>query len=266
MWPWQLKKLPKRAIFLFKLSGVSVLLHLIFLLILVCVQGFKYQQPLRFSLNAVSLSQAPVVFLPLYKRVYKDQFVMPVVNKQSSGSTVASAKKPAQSSQKAAKKAPAIKKSVATPKPTTIASAAKQTSKPTPQKSAEKVVEKKQVKSEVKPEHKIAHKEEVQQVHGEQQLPEQDKIFIGREELALLQMQAVLEQEISTVWKPPHGLSKDLSCEVMAIIGKDGKALKTMVQKSSGVLIYDVAARTALTNVTMPSWAHGKEVCITFKQ
>lgn len=262
MWPWQLKKLPKRVVFLFKLSGVSVLLHLIFLFILVCIQGFKHK-PLRFSFHTGSLSQAPVVFLPLYKRVHKDQFVMPVVHKQSS--RVAVAKKPAQSSHKVVKQAPAVNKSVLAQKTTTIASSSKQTPKPSLRKNTEKIVEK-QIK---KPEKKIEQKEQRQnsiENSKEQTLPEQSQIFIGREELALLQMQAAIEQEISTVWKPPYGLSKDLTCEIIAIIGKDGKALKTIVQKSSGVLIYDVAARTALAKISMPLWAYGKEICITFKQ
>jgi hypothetical protein len=264
MWPWQLKKLPKRALFFFKLSGVSVLLHLIFLLILVCIQGFG-QKPLHFSFHTGSLSQTPVVFLPLYKRVHKDQFVMSAVNKKTSSSMAA--KKPAQSSHhKIVKQVSAPNKSVPAQKTTTIASSSKQTSKPTVRKSAEKVVGKQN--QITKSQKKIEQKKQGQSVTNsqEQSLPEQSQIFIGREELALLQMQAAIEQEISTIWKPPYGLSKDLTCEIMAIIGTDGKALKTTVQKSSGVLIYDVAARTALAKVSMPSWAHGKEICITFKQ
>lgn len=275
MWPWRLKKLPKRTIFVLKLSLISCFLHAVFFFALITIQIGKRQQ-LRFSLNSLPSPDTPVIFLPLYKRIHKNMNNVTTAMKQIAEPVSAQAAEKPQKKQ--AEKPIAKKESVKPVIKTTVLPEAKKEKK----EAVKKLPEKKKIahnsKKKSDKSEPVKKTETVQKIEKKEEdsVPaaapllenegQAEPVFIGRQELALLQMQAVLEQEISTVWKPPRGLSKDLSCEIVAIIGKQGKVIKTIVQKPSGVLLYDVAARTALAQVNMPAWAHGKEVCITFKQ
>ena len=75
-----------------------------------------------------------------------------------------------------------------------------------------------------------------------------------------------VEQEIVSKWRPPRGLSKDLVCQVKCSIGGDGTVVTCNIEKGSGVLIYDMAARSAARMINLPRWAWGKDFTIIFKQ
>ena len=79
-------------------------------------------------------------------------------------------------------------------------------------------------------------------------------------------MYECIEQEIVSRWKPPRGLSKELACQIKCSIGGDGAVVSCILEKPSGVLIYDMAARSAARVMSLPRWAWGKEFTIVFKQ
>jgi len=79
-------------------------------------------------------------------------------------------------------------------------------------------------------------------------------------------MYECIEQEIVSRWRPPCGLSKDLVCHIKCSIGNDGSVDSCITEKSSGVLIYDMAARMASLAMKLPRWAWGKDFTIVYKQ
>ena len=79
-------------------------------------------------------------------------------------------------------------------------------------------------------------------------------------------MHECIEQEIVSRWKPPRGLSKELTCQIKCCIGGDGCVVSCILEKPSGVLIYDMSARSAARAMSLPRWAWGKEFTIVFKQ
>ena len=79
-------------------------------------------------------------------------------------------------------------------------------------------------------------------------------------------MQYAIEQELIAHWKPPKGLPKDLECQIKIRFTPEGKISNCELEKKSGVLIYDMAARTAAKAMMLPRWSWGKEFIIAFKQ
>lgn len=94
----------------------------------------------------------------------------------------------------------------------------------------------------------------------------QDVVYVGQQEYDALGMQTYLQQELSTYWQPPQGIPADAECEVSFVVDWQGKAETVTVSKSSGALVYDISARSALLAMEFPDWARGKSFKITFKQ
>jgi TonB family protein len=92
----------------------------------------------------------------------------------------------------------------------------------------------------------------------------QDSVYIGQIEMEELDRQEELQQALSTCWKPPVGLREGLECVLIFQVDAEGNVIKVTVQKSSGVLVFDMAARMAISHMQMPQWARGKELSITF--
>ncbi len=82
----------------------------------------------------------------------------------------------------------------------------------------------------------------------------------------LLQYYIQLQNVVSDAWKPPVGISDECVCDVLVMLDLQGKAKEVKIVKSSGVLIYDIAARNALQDAKMPKWTYGKTITISFKQ
>ena len=91
-------------------------------------------------------------------------------------------------------------------------------------------------------------------------------IYLGRHDLETLHFQDSIQSEVEEHWRPPVGLSKDLSCCVKVRVGWNGSIGHVKVEKSSGVLVYDISARMAVYKLKMPQMAKGKEINITFNQ
>ena len=82
----------------------------------------------------------------------------------------------------------------------------------------------------------------------------------------LVQYYTQLQRSLSDVWKPPHGVDQECACEIMVQIDWNGTIQDVKIHKSSGVLIYDIAARTALQDAKLPLWTRGRTITVTFKQ
>jgi len=95
---------------------------------------------------------------------------------------------------------------------------------------------------------------------------EETIVYVGRVELHEMHMQEQIAQEIAQRWKPPRGLSKDLVCQIKATIDWDGKVKKAVIEKPSGVLVYDATARASVMAMSFPKGVWGKELVLHFKQ
>lgn len=82
----------------------------------------------------------------------------------------------------------------------------------------------------------------------------------------LFQYYTQLQTAVSDTWKPPLGISDECVCDVLVQLDLKGLVKEIKVVKSSGVLIYDIAARNALQDAKMPKWSYGKTITVSFKQ
>ncbi len=90
--------------------------------------------------------------------------------------------------------------------------------------------------------------------------------YLGRKQLDTVHIQRALAQELRAVWHPPEGLSDDLEATVCVDVGHTGEVVSVDTQQESGVLVYDIHARTAVYAMQFPRACWGKQVTITFKQ
>ncbi len=120
-------------------------------------------------------------------------------------------------------------------------------SKKIDQKSAQKVQSKKLAKQVVQSEQKDV------------------AIRVGYRDIETLRCYNVLQKELVKYWRPPIGVLDGCSCKIKIFVGWDGSILGIKMIKQSGVLMYDVSARSALFAMSMPRWAQGKSITITFE-
>jgi len=90
-------------------------------------------------------------------------------------------------------------------------------------------------------------------------------IQIGQLEHDALQMQQELQKLVGYCWHPPAGMD-DAVCTIKIVIAHDGTVADCSVEKSSGNLIYDTAAKQGARDIAFPLWARGKELGVTFCQ
>lgn len=259
----------KRKIFwskLFLFSFVGHVFVLFFVLFVYKGHSFSYDVTVRTEL----LQGAPVVFVPLHKVINKK--TMEVVTKKI---------------EKPAIKQTAIIKKVVSPKQleikkTTIASTKKapvqKKIEPIKKEPAKQVAQVKKVVSQ--PSQNVVKKTNVSPKSDQSKIAaissctkqpvavtkEVEPIYVGRLEMEALRLQKEMQNEVSKSWKPPVGLSKELECVLKVLVNWNGSVQDTEVEKSSGVLMYDISARTAVAKMQLPRWAYGKEFHITFKQ
>jgi hypothetical protein len=75
---------------------------------------------------------------------------------------------------------------------------------------------------------------------------------------------ATLYQEIAACWMPPSGVPADSACKITMFIDRQGELADMNVDASSGVLVFDLAARSAVSELKFPRFAWGKSITITF--
>jgi outer membrane biosynthesis protein TonB len=252
MWLWQLRA-KRKTVFLGKIVIFTSILHffaLVFMFFLYKGDNFIF----NVDINTCILAEADIVYLPLQK-VAENIKKKPVIEKMSTA-------------KKMEKKKP-IKKSEPK-KMTTLTKAEVIKKKPTPIKKT--IPKKKEIKKEVKnkakkiikKENKSKRTTQAQRDPRRKTKQERQPVYIGRHDLQALRLQEMVQGEVEKHWNSPVGFSKDLSCVIKVFVGWNGSIENISVKESSGVLIYDVSARMAISKLKMPPMAKGKEINITF--
>lgn len=77
-------------------------------------------------------------------------------------------------------------------------------------------------------------------------------------EVEMRRQQEVLTQEITQYWKPPVGVAAGCACHITFTVNWQGELADVAITEPSGVLMYDLAARSAIYTMKMPEWAKGK--------
>jgi len=275
MWSSLWTRLGKRARFWLKLLAFSSVLHVALLFFMFFIYS---GQNSIFEINinrSILKSGAPIVFLPSLKvspskRAAKTISKKPVavkktvVKKSPVKKTTIAKKKPVakKTAPKKHVKKPAVKKQ---PAKKTVS----QKKKPLPTKKTvkknlpKKSLPKKSASPVKKPEKTLTQKKP-EPVKKLQETPQ--PIYIGQKELEVLSVQYEIEREVAKHWRPPAGLSKDLTCTIHVLVDWNGKSKQAKVKKTSGVLIYDISARMAVAKLNLPKSVRGKEINITFNQ
>lgn len=94
---------------------------------------------------------------------------------------------------------------------------------------------------------------------------EQDQaVFVGQQEYDFLQMYRCIQEQIEQCWRPPSGLQGVRTCHIRVVIDWQGVVASTAIEKSSGILTYDISARASLASINFPRSAYGKEIVINF--
>lgn len=73
-----------------------------------------------------------------------------------------------------------------------------------------------------------------------------------------------LQKQIIAEWNAPIGMPKDTACTISFFIDLKGFLQHITIDSSSGILMYDLSARAAITKTIMPRWSRGKSFTITF--
>lgn len=74
-----------------------------------------------------------------------------------------------------------------------------------------------------------------------------------------------LQQELAKQWAPPPGVADECACTLVAQVGASGVLDDIQIKEPSGVLMFDISARSALMAISWPRWAWASSVTITFK-
>jgi hypothetical protein len=89
-----------------------------------------------------------------------------------------------------------------------------------------------------------------------------DVVFVGYRELDALQMQSKVQYALEQSWSPPMGMPAQTVCELQVIIEKQGKVVEARVIKSSKIIAFDLAARSAIYKTNFPQEIWGKQITI----
>lgn len=95
--------------------------------------------------------------------------------------------------------------------------------------------------------------------------PGSETVAIAYTDARLAHQYIVLQQEVSKQWAPPPGVSDETTAKLTVVIDRAGAVQDVRVEESSGVLIFDITARSALLAVVWPVWTWGASITITFK-
>ena len=98
----------------------------------------------------------------------------------------------------------------------------------------------------------------------EQELLDVQPLYIGRDDLALLETERAIQYEIKKYWQSPAGLAHDLVCILKVVVAASGTVKEIIMKQSSRVLMFDMAARTAVLKAQYPKATWGKEILLQF--
>jgi outer membrane biosynthesis protein TonB len=277
MWPWQRNgeqpshTLVRRLLFLSTVGHIGVLM-LLFVF---------YHDTNNVSRDVIAVlldMDVTVVKMPLTKVMHKSA---PVIG--SGNRTVAQAQAPAikaappetgLSKPKEPKIAIAKAKKPEKSKKEAKAKKEKPKEKPKPPQLAKTEPKKVEEKKPEPPQPVIAQAVAVQNVEpvtdqvisNEQLVVGENVVYVGQHEYEALEVQRQIQQEAQRCWKAPPGVRADVACQIVAHIDHEGKIRELLIAKESGVLMFDVRARQAVSQMEFPRGSWGKEVVVYFKQ
>lgn len=279
MWPWQRNgeqpshTLVRRLLFL-STAGHIGLLMLLFV--------FYHDAANNVSRDVIAVlldMDVTVVKVPLTKVMHKSA---PVVGagKKNVAAAPAPAKKEAPPETALSKpkepkvalaKAKKPQKSKKAEKPKKEKSKPKEPEKPKLAKVEPKKIEEK--KPEPPPQPVIAQAVAAQnvepvtdQIAPEQLVAGENVVYVGQHEYEALEVQREIQAEAQKWWKAPPGVGADVACQVVVHIDHEGKIREISIAEESGVLMFDVRARQAVSQMEFPRGSWGKEVVVYFKQ
>ena len=284
MWPWQRNGEQPNHILIRRLLALSSIGHACLLLFLFV---FYHDDATNLSRDVIAVlldADVTIVRVPLSKVVNK---TVPIVGSGKKAAVQPAVKTPEKKSPPPAtglvkpkvqpKAQSKVKKETPKIKPKPEVKPKKEAPKPKesePVKMAKPELKKQEVKKEepkkevIKeesiPQQKIALQEAI--AVQEQQVVDDNIVYVGQHEYAALEVQRQIQQEAERCWQAPPGIAADVGCQIVVHVNHDGTVRDITIVEQSGILMYDVRARQAVSQMEFPRGAWGKEVVVYFKQ
>ncbi len=257
---WQHKKMLKIQ-YCLQLSAVVILLHAVVLVLILLQSNIGYDELEVIASTSYDLG-ADVIVVPFSN--IKPEEVITTEQKQPSikkATTLVQAPK-----QKAPKKIPSKLE------------AKLKVKKVEPQIEKPQVVEKKSDESKVSEKAEGVEQTQKQEVKSALEKkepfrsgnskPSAQKLQkqISTKELKSLNIQQAIAQQVNLHWQPPEGFADDLQAIITIALNYKGEVDAIDMKEGSGVLAYDIHARSAIYAMQFPRACWGKKITITFKQ
>lgn len=93
-----------------------------------------------------------------------------------------------------------------------------------------------------------------------------EPIYLGRNDVEAYEIVDNIKHEISKNWRPPVGMPKNLECKIKILFDENGKVINVEVEKPSKVLVFDMSARKAASQIEVPKAVWGHEISLVFSQ
>jgi TonB family protein len=90
-----------------------------------------------------------------------------------------------------------------------------------------------------------------------------DVTFVGIQDLQHLELQQLVATELAKHWKRPLGMDQK-ACIVKVEINKAGNVTTVVIEKSSGVPVFDLSAKAAALKASYPKEIWNKKLAIQF--
>lgn len=98
----------------------------------------------------------------------------------------------------------------------------------------------------------------------EPEMPQGSPIIVGRDSVAQFEREMAIQRAVSERWSVPKGLSPKLTCLVQVTLDVRGGVQKWEIIQKSGVLAFDLAARTAALGTAYPEHVWGTTITLQF--
>ncbi len=249
---WQRKNRFK-AQFCLQLVGCVLLLHLIVFIYVLLQSNMGYDELSVIASTSYDLG-AGVVVVPFKKVVEQPAIGEPEVVSVKQETTIAEVSK--------IKSIVKVPKKV-TPKPE-VKSKAKKVEPPIKEsKTTEKPKAEDPVKEIAKPSQDLVTEKAIKSA-AKPVAPKVHKKQIGTKQLRALNTQQAIAQQVSLHWQPPEGFAHDLKAIIAITLDYKGEVDALDMKEGSGVLAYDIHARSAIYAMEFPRACWGKKITITF--
>ena len=87
-----------------------------------------------------------------------------------------------------------------------------------------------------------------------------EPLYIGLHDMDMLEFQKEIVQQVLEVWHAPTGFASAMSSTLKVTVAADGTIAHVLVDTSSGVLAFDMAACNALYNLVLPKYVWAKDI------